>query len=68
MNSAAAVNVLLFRLVKQITIFVQQFGEVSDYSVDSSLPSITLNYKTRKEAEAALLKGKHFQVMFRLSL
>ncbi|XP_019773484.1 zinc finger protein swm isoform X2 [Dendroctonus ponderosae] len=39
----------------------QQFGEVVDYSIDSSLPSITLNYKTRIEAESALLKGKHFQ-------
>ncbi|XP_050499905.1 RNA-binding protein 26 isoform X2 [Diabrotica virgifera virgifera] len=39
----------------------QQYGEVVDYEVDSSLPSITLNYKTRKDAEMALLKGKHFQ-------
>ncbi|CAG9829792.1 unnamed protein product [Diabrotica balteata] len=39
----------------------QQYGEVVDYEVDNSLPSITLNYKTRKEAEMALLKGKHFQ-------
>ncbi|KAJ8916686.1 hypothetical protein NQ315_000331 [Exocentrus adspersus] len=39
----------------------QQYGEVVDYIVDSSLPSITLNYKTRKEAEIALLKGKNFQ-------
>ncbi|KAL1500976.1 hypothetical protein ABEB36_006386 [Hypothenemus hampei] len=39
----------------------QQFGEVADYSIDASLPSISLNYKTRKEAETALLKGKHFQ-------
>nr|XP_008195644.1 PREDICTED: LOW QUALITY PROTEIN: RNA-binding protein 26 [Tribolium castaneum] len=40
----------------------QLFGEIADYVVDSTLPSIiTLNYKTRKEAEMALLKGKHFQ-------
>lgn len=39
----------------------QQFGEIVDYQIDSTLPSITLNYKTRKEAEMALLKGKHFQ-------
>jgi RNA-binding protein 26 len=39
----------------------QLFGEIADYIVDSTLPSITLNYKTRKEAEMALLKGKHFQ-------
>lgn len=41
---------------------LQQYGEIVDYVVDSSLPSITLNYKTRKEAEMALLKGKNFQV------
>ncbi|KAJ8956336.1 hypothetical protein NQ318_015074 [Aromia moschata] len=39
----------------------QQFGEIVDYVVDASLPSINLNYKTRKEAEMALLKGKNFQ-------
>ncbi|CAG9862332.1 unnamed protein product [Phyllotreta striolata] len=39
----------------------QQYGEIVDYETDTSLPSITLNYKTRKEAEMALLKGKHFQ-------
>ncbi|XP_060533115.1 zinc finger protein swm [Cylas formicarius] len=39
----------------------QQFGEVVEYAIDSSLPSITLNYKARKEAETAMLKGKHFQ-------
>ncbi|VEN44841.1 unnamed protein product, partial [Callosobruchus maculatus] len=39
----------------------QQYGEIADYEVDASIPSITLNYKSRKEAEMALLKGKHFQ-------
>ncbi|XP_023311914.1 zinc finger protein swm isoform X3 [Anoplophora glabripennis] len=39
----------------------QQYGEIVDYVVDASLPSLTLNYKTRKEAEMALLKGKNFQ-------
>lgn len=39
----------------------QQYGDVVDYTIDTSLPSISLNYKTRKEAETALLKGKHFQ-------
>lgn len=29
---------------------------------DADTPSIVLNYKTRKEAEMALLKGKNFQV------
>ncbi|CAH0548606.1 unnamed protein product [Brassicogethes aeneus] len=39
----------------------QQYGEIVDYVTDNALPSITLNYKTRKEAEMALLKGKNFQ-------
>ncbi|CAG9815221.1 unnamed protein product [Phaedon cochleariae] len=39
----------------------QQFGEIADYEVDSTIPSITFNYKSRKEAEMALLKGKNFQ-------
>ncbi|XP_050292725.1 RNA-binding protein 26 isoform X2 [Anthonomus grandis grandis] len=39
----------------------QQFGEIVDYTIDTSLPSISLNYKTKKDAESALLKGKHFQ-------
>ncbi|XP_030748092.1 RNA-binding protein 26 [Sitophilus oryzae] len=39
----------------------QQFGEIVDYAIDTSLPSITVNYKTRKDAEIALIKGKHFQ-------
>lgn len=38
-----------------------QFGEIVDYVTDLTLPSITLNYKNRKEAEIALIKGKHFQ-------
>lgn len=39
-----------------------QYGEISDYVTDDSTPSIILNYKTRKEAEVAMLKGKNFQV------
>ncbi|KAL3270663.1 hypothetical protein HHI36_021191 [Cryptolaemus montrouzieri] len=39
----------------------QQFGEIGEYITDSALPSVTFNYKVRKDAEAALLKGKHFQ-------
>ncbi|XP_066144264.1 zinc finger protein swm [Euwallacea fornicatus] len=39
----------------------QQFGDVAEYSIDASLPSITLSYKTKKDAENALVKGKHFQ-------
>lgn len=38
-----------------------QFGEIVDYIVDESTPSIILNYKSRKEAEVAMLKGRTFQ-------
>ncbi|KAK9745392.1 PWI domain [Popillia japonica] len=38
-----------------------QFGEIVDYVTDAATPSIVLNYKTRKEAEVAIIKGKHFQ-------
>ncbi|XP_044739465.1 RNA-binding protein 26 [Chrysoperla carnea] len=38
-----------------------QYGEISDYVSDDSTPSVVLNFKTRKEAELAMLKGKHFQ-------
>ncbi|XP_047097744.1 RNA-binding protein 26 isoform X1 [Schistocerca piceifrons] len=38
-----------------------QFGEVVDYVVDESTPSLILNYKSRKEAELAILKGRTFQ-------
>ncbi|XP_069684891.1 RNA-binding protein 26 isoform X2 [Periplaneta americana] len=38
-----------------------QFGEIVDYIVDESTPSIILNYKTRKEAEVAMVKGRNFQ-------
>ncbi|KAK6645014.1 hypothetical protein RUM43_001290 [Polyplax serrata] len=39
----------------------RQFGEVRDYVADDSTPSIVLNYKTRQEAENAMVKGKSFQ-------
>jgi len=38
-----------------------RFGEIVDYIVDESTPSIILNYKSRKEAEVAMLKGRTFQ-------
>uniref|UniRef100_A0A1Y1KC97 C3H1-type domain-containing protein n=1 Tax=Photinus pyralis TaxID=7054 RepID=A0A1Y1KC97_PHOPY len=37
------------------------FGEIVDYVSDPVTPSIVFNYKTRKDAETALLKGKNFQ-------
>ncbi|XP_066991429.2 RNA-binding protein 26 isoform X2 [Anabrus simplex] len=38
-----------------------QYGEIVDYVADDSTPSIVLNYKSRKEAELAMLKGRTFQ-------
>ena len=32
-----------------------------DYIADDSTPSLILNYKSRKEAEVAMLKGRNFQ-------
>lgn len=41
--------------------FIQQYGEILDYTSDDATPSLVLNYKSRKEAEAALSKGRNFQ-------
>lgn len=38
-----------------------QFGEIVDYVADDSTPSLILNYKSRKEAELAMVKGRTFQ-------
>ncbi|KAK7869794.1 hypothetical protein R5R35_008321 [Gryllus longicercus] len=38
-----------------------QYGEIVDYVADDSTPSIILNYKSRKEAELAMVKGRTFQ-------
>lgn len=53
--------IFFLRLYVFLVIF-QQYGEISDYVSDDSTPSVVLNFKTRKEAEVAMLKGKHFQV------
>ncbi|XP_017877205.1 RNA-binding protein 26 [Ceratina calcarata] len=39
----------------------QQFGEIVNQIVDDATPSIVINYKSRKEAEVALVKGRTFQ-------
>ncbi|XP_044580423.1 zinc finger protein swm [Cotesia glomerata] len=39
----------------------QQFGEIVNQLVDDATPSIVLNFKSRKEAEIAMLKGRTFQ-------
>ncbi|KAL7293373.1 hypothetical protein TKK_0013140 [Trichogramma kaykai] len=39
----------------------QQFGEIVSQIVDDATPSIVLNFKSRKEAELAMSKGRHFQ-------
>ncbi|XP_025074797.1 RNA-binding protein 26 isoform X1 [Pogonomyrmex barbatus] len=39
----------------------QQFGEIMNQIVDDATPSIVINFKSRKEAEVALVKGRTFQ-------
>ncbi|KAL0099310.1 hypothetical protein PUN28_020108 [Cardiocondyla obscurior] len=39
----------------------QQFGEIVNQIVDDATPSIVINFKSRKEAEVALVKGRTFQ-------
>ncbi|XP_043481913.1 RNA-binding protein 26 [Leptopilina heterotoma] len=39
----------------------KQFGEVVNQIVDDATPSIVINFKSRKEAEVALVKGRTFQ-------
>ncbi|KAL2730703.1 RNA-binding protein 26 isoform X1 [Vespula squamosa] len=39
----------------------QQFGEIVNQIIDDTTPSIVINYKSRKEAEVAMLKGRTFQ-------
>ncbi|EFN81664.1 RNA-binding protein 26, partial [Harpegnathos saltator] len=39
----------------------QQFGEIVNQIVDDATPSIVINFKSRKEAEVALIKGRTFQ-------
>jgi hypothetical protein len=40
---------------------LQQFGEISDYTMDSQTPSLDLMFKTRKDAESALIQGRNFR-------
>lgn len=42
-------------------LFSQQFGEIINQMVDDATPSIVINFKSRKEAEVALIKGRTFQ-------
>ncbi|XP_014210794.1 RNA-binding protein 26 isoform X2 [Copidosoma floridanum] len=39
----------------------KQFGEIVNQIVDDATPSIVINYKSRKEAELAMSKGRNFQ-------
>ncbi|XP_020299907.1 RNA-binding protein 26 isoform X2 [Pseudomyrmex gracilis] len=39
----------------------QQFGEIVNQIVDDATPSIVITFKSRKEAEVALVKGRTFQ-------
>ncbi|XP_026278261.1 zinc finger protein swm isoform X2 [Frankliniella occidentalis] len=37
-----------------------QFGQIVDHESDDAIPSLVLNYKSRKEAELAMTKGRNF--------
>ncbi|KAK3920131.1 Zinc finger protein swm [Frankliniella fusca] len=37
-----------------------QFGQIVDHESDDAVPSLVLNYKSRKEAELAMTKGRNF--------
>ena len=39
----------------------KQYGEILNPIIDDATPSIVINYKSRKEAEMAMLKGRTFQ-------
>lgn len=39
----------------------QEFGEILDYLSDDATPSLVINYKSRKDAEKAILKGRNFR-------
>ncbi|XP_011301851.1 RNA-binding protein 26 isoform X2 [Fopius arisanus] len=39
----------------------QQYGEIINQIVDDATPSVMITYKSRKEAEVAMLKGRTFQ-------
>lgn len=42
-------------------IYLQKFGEIIDYVWDEVTPALVVNFKTRKEAENAMNKGRNFQ-------
>ena len=37
---------------------MQNFGEVVDYDVDETVPTLVIRYKARKDAEMALVQGR----------
>lgn len=37
-----------------------QYGQIVDHESDDAIPSLVLNYKSRKEAEMAMTKGRNF--------
>ncbi|CAH1396998.1 unnamed protein product [Nezara viridula] len=39
----------------------EEFGEILDYLSDDATPSLVINYKSRKDAEKAILKGRNFR-------
>lgn len=48
-------------IILPISFVLQQFGEIMNQIVDDATPSIVINFKSRKEAEVAFVKGRTFQ-------
>ncbi|XP_046476145.1 RNA-binding protein 26 isoform X5 [Neodiprion pinetum] len=46
---------------EEVLAHFQQYGEIVNQMVDDATPSIVINFKSRKEAEVALVKGRTFQ-------
>ena len=40
--------------------WMQNFGEIVDFEVDETVPTLVIRYKARKDAEMALVKGRLF--------
>lgn len=41
--------------------FLQHFGEITNHELDESVPSYTLTFTTRINAEQAIARGRQFK-------
>lgn len=42
-------------------LYFQKFGEVAEHVWDEATPALVIQFKTRKDAETAMAKGRNFQ-------